>query len=104
MLHPLKVALHFRPWTHAFWLALFHDAVEDGYAPKALLRLWPALDAITRREGEVYLSAYIPRVAAHPVALAVKRADLAENMKRAPESLRKRYRKALALTDTPQPS
>lgn len=94
MFHPLKVALHFSPLSREFWLALAHDGVEDGYLPAVLLRVWPGLDAITRRPGEVYQTAYIPRVARHPVARRVKMADMEENMKRAPASLMKRYRKA----------
>ena len=101
MLHPIKVALHFRPHTQAFWLALAHDSIEDGYAPNWLASLWPALDAITRRDGEVYQSEYIPRCAAHPVARAVKIIDLLENYKRAPSSLRGRYERALRFLARP---
>ena len=97
--HPVRVAMHFRPWKHAFWLALFHDTVEDGYIGECLCRWWPALDAITRREGEVYQSGYIPRCMAHPVAREVKRADLAENMKRCGPSLMRRYTRAIALIE-----
>lgn len=73
-----------------------HDAVEDGWWPK--WAMWPALDAITRREGETY-AAYIDRVAANVTATIVKRADLRDNMTRnggPPDSLKMRYINALA--------
>lgn len=72
-------------------LGLLHDSVEDGWLPGALCRVWPALDAITRREGEAY-RAYIERVAANPAARAVKLADLAHNTRTTPPGdLAKRY-------------
>lgn len=96
-MHPLVVALTSgRPI-----LGLLHDSVEDGWLPWALLPWWPALDAITRRPGEVY-AAYIERVALNPVARQVKIADLRHNLKRcerARPSLAKRYRRALALLE-----
>ena len=79
-------------------LGLLHDAVEDGYLPAALTRVWPGLDAITRRSGEQYAD-YIERVAQHPAARRVKLTDLGHNMTRnggAPASLMRRYRKARA--------
>lgn len=99
MRHWWAVARRFRPWQHGFWLGLCHDTVEDGYLPRALLRVWPALDAITRREGEPY-GVYIERVGAHPVARRVKIADLGINLARGEgdpvrTSLRKRYLAAL---------
>lgn len=91
--HPLHVAIDS---GHPF-LGAFHDSVEDGYLPKWVLRFWPALDAITRRKGEVYAN-YIERVAKNPKARRVKIADLRHNLKRnggPPASLEKRYRRAL---------
>lgn len=94
IIHYFKVALHFRIWTHEFWLALCHDLVEDGYIGKWILKHWTALNYITRNnEWETY-SKYIERCSDHPVATRVKIADLEENMKRCSESLMKRYKKA----------
>lgn len=95
--HWCYVASGFWPWQHKFWLGLLHDTVEDGYLPKALLSLWPALDAITRREGEPYAD-YIERLSANDTATAVKLRDLQHNLSRnggpPRESLRARYLKA----------
>lgn len=99
--HPLIVASVFRPWQHAFWLALFHDSVEDGYLPRRLCRIWPALDAITRREGEVYLLDYIPRVRANITARKVKIADLRHNLTRCSDSLLPRYNRAMRYLEQP---
>lgn len=82
-------------------LGFCHDLVEDGYLPKWVLRYWPALDAITRRDSETYAQ-YIERVAVNRKAAAVKRADLRHNLHRnggCPVSLRRRYLKALARLD-----
>lgn len=93
--HPILVAKHFKPWKHEFWLALFHDSVEDGYLPNFVCKVWGSLDAVTRKKGEVYQSEYIPRCSSNPVARNVKLQDLNENMKRCSPSLRRRYTKAL---------
>lgn len=74
---------------------LFHDAVEDGWLPRWIM--WRSLDAITRRDGEVYAD-YIERVALDPVARRVKICDLNDNLTRGGgphASLRQRYRRAL---------
>lgn len=79
-------------------LGLCHDLVEDGYLPRALLRWWPALDAITRRKEETYAE-YIERVAANPKAKRIKVCDLRHNLACGGgpgASLEKRYRRALA--------
>ncbi|UWQ30241.1 hypothetical protein [Leisingera sp. M523] len=94
MLHSLHVAMHS---GHPI-LGLLHDTVEDGYLPQALLRIWPGLDAITRRPGEVYAD-YIERCSQHPAARRVKIADLRHNLSRCGgpgASLQKRYQRALA--------
>lgn len=93
MWHPLHVALHS---GHPL-LGLMHDAVEDGHLPKFLLRWWPALDAITRRNSETYME-YIDRVSANPSAKRVKLCDLNHNLSRGggpKPSLERRYRRAL---------
>lgn len=89
--HWWRVASAFRPSDRAFWLGLMHDTVEDGYAPRWLLR-WPALDAITRREGEPYWT-YVDRAAAHPLARRVKLADARDNAAR--PNPRPKYRKVV---------
>ena len=61
-----------------------------------------AVDALSRREGEVYTD-YIERVSAHPLAVEVKRADIGDNLARIDEitdravrvELQKRYVAAL---------
>lgn len=92
--HWWHVGSRFPVWRREFWLGLLHDTVEDGYLPRFLLH-WPALDAITRREGEDYV-AYIERVATNDRARRVKLADLAHNLSRnggpPRHSLRDRYR------------
>lgn len=99
IIHYFKVALHFRIWTHEFWLALCHDLVEDGYISDRILYYWCSLDDITRMDGEFYMD-YIHRVSLNPISKRVKIADLEENMKRCSESLLKRYKKAYKyLTD-----
>jgi hypothetical protein len=78
-------------------LGFLHDAVEDEYLPRIILRWWPALDAITRRDGEVYAD-YIERVSRSPAATRVKICDLRHNLSRSggpSASLAARYRRAL---------
>lgn len=74
-----------------------HDAVEDGWWPSALA--WPALDAITRRDGETYFE-YITRCRENDFARQVKLIDLRDNLNRGSgpkPSLKKRYEKAQAV-------
>jgi len=83
--HPLRVALavdHLGP-EHSI-VAVLHDVIEDSAVQLASLYAFgpavlAALDAITKRNGEEY-SEYLQRVAANPIAKAVKLADLADNM------------------------
>lgn len=95
--HWRRVAWSFPPWSQAFWVGLLHDTVEDGYLPRWLLR-WPALDAVTRRDGETY-SDFIERAYRHPVGAKVKLADVCDNLRRnggpPREELRLRYLDAL---------
>jgi (p)ppGpp synthase/HD superfamily hydrolase len=64
--------------------ALLHDIVEDTQVTLSDLaasfpsEIVDAVDAITKRPSEDY-EAYLARVAANPVALDVKRADMADN-------------------------
>ena len=71
-------------------VALLHDVVEDTAVTSEDLALkFPpdiceAVEAITKRPGEAY-DAYLARVAANPISLEVKFADMADNA--APERL-----------------
>ncbi len=85
ILHPLRVMLAVQGEREKI-AAVLHDAVEDaGWArlEAELGELPPwlreALDALTRRPAESY-DAFIARLAPHPIARAVKLADLADNM------------------------
>jgi HD domain len=71
--------------TDAQLAALLHDVVEDtavtladladrGYRPVVVA----AVDALSKRPGEL-VEAYLARVAADPVAVVVKHADMADN-------------------------
>ncbi len=90
-------------WLYVAWysrhplLGFLHDSVEDGYLPKLLLYYWPALDAITRRDGESYFT-YIQRVSENKKATKVKLVDLQHNLARGggpPGNLRLRYEDAV---------
>jgi (p)ppGpp synthase/HD superfamily hydrolase len=70
---------------HARMAAVLHDVVEDSDVTLADLRAagYPAavvaaVDALTHPEGE-QTEAYLARVAADPIAVVVKRADMADN-------------------------
>lgn len=110
IMHPIRVA-------QAVWaqgeahriVAILHDVVEDspwtvtllafeGFAPEVL----SAVDALTKRRNEPY-AGYLVRVAAEPIARAVKIADLHDNLDPArmvgdegEQSRRGRYQDALA--------
>jgi len=91
--HWWRVARPFSIFEEAFWVGLLHDTVEDGYLPKWLLAR-PALDGMTRRDGESYTD-FITRAGSHPVSKRVKLSDLQDNLTRnggpPRESLRIRY-------------
>ncbi len=81
-------------------VAYLHDVVEDSDVTSWGIRagfgdeVADAVDALTRRPGEVYLT-YIRRVAENPLARRVKLADNAVNLLDVPsESLRDRYERA----------
>lgn len=84
ILHPLRVMLAGRNRDEMIVGAL-HDVVEDAGVPLADigavfgLRVKAAVDALSRRAGEDYPT-FIGRVARNPLAAAVKRNDLADNM------------------------
>ena len=85
ILHPLRMM--FRVETDAEKMAaVLHDVVEDsawtlddlrarGFPPEVV----DAVDHLTRRESESYED-FVERAAAHPVARAVKLADLEDNL------------------------
>jgi hypothetical protein len=85
ILHPLRVMFAVAGEDERL-AAILHDVVEDGDVtlddltragmPEAVVR---AVDALTRRPDEDY-AAFIDRVALDPVARAVKRADLDDNL------------------------
>lgn len=96
-------------------IAALHDVVEDskwtladlrreGFSPQVV----SAVDALTRREGEDYLT-YVRRAASHPLARFVKEADLRDNLDEQrlnkiydSERLARKYASGLrALADTP---
>jgi (p)ppGpp synthase/HD superfamily hydrolase len=83
--HPLRVMGALRDERERM-AAVLHDVVEDtsvtlddlreaGCPPEVL----DAVAAVTKRPGEDQ-ETYLARVAANPIALAVKRADIADNM------------------------
>lgn len=80
--HVVRVASNCPP--EAVVVALLHDVVEDTDVGLARIeagfgaRTARAVDAISRREGENE-DAYLARVASDELAMAVKRADLADN-------------------------
>ncbi|MBB1502835.1 HD domain-containing protein [Propioniciclava sp. MC1683] len=85
--HPRRVAARVAAQTadpDALAAAWLHDVVEDTAVGLDELRqlgfnerVLDAVDALTRRPGEG--DAYYRRVAANPIALMVKRADIADN-------------------------
>jgi hypothetical protein len=72
----------------AMIVAFLHDVCEDSAADAEYLLkggIHPdrvaTVVALTRLEGEIYATDYLPRVKANPLALKVKLADLRENMR-----------------------
>ena len=115
--HPMRVMRSVRG-LHAKMAAVLHDVVEDTGitleelrrrgCPEAVVR---AVDAVTKREGEP-LDDYYARVAADPLALIVKRADIADNsseprLARLPretaQRLREKYRHAIEVLNRLSP-
>ena len=109
--HPLRVMLAMET-DEARMAAVLHDVVEDtwvtldklareGYSSDVLA----AVDAVTRRLGEVYLSEFIPRAKADPIGRLVKIADIEDNLARLQflpsaserDGMAARYEKALAM-------
>lgn len=85
ILHPLRVMLAVAG-AEARQAAVLHDVVEDGAITLTQLRalgfserVVSAVEALTHLPEETYLD-YVRRAASHPIARAVKRADLEDNM------------------------
>jgi (p)ppGpp synthase/HD superfamily hydrolase len=83
--HPLRVMGKVRS-EHERMAAVLHDVVEDTPVTLADLKaagcpeeVVAAVAAISKRPGEDQTE-YLARVATNPIALAVKRADIADNM------------------------
>lgn len=88
--HPLRVMGAVRD-PHERMTAVLHDVVEDTdvtledlTAAGCPAEVVTAVAALSKQPGEEW-EAYLARVAANPIALAVKRADLADNL--SPERL-----------------
>ena len=81
--HPARVAARMNTPEEKV-VAWLHDVVEDTDTTLDEIRVHfgaetaEALDAITHREGEPWAD-YLMRVKAHPIARAVKIADLIDN-------------------------
>ena len=84
ILHPLRVMQGCETLEQKI-VATLHDVVEDSAITLDELRaafgdaIAAAVDALTRRDGERYME-FIERCAANPLARAVKRVDLSDNM------------------------
>jgi (p)ppGpp synthase/HD superfamily hydrolase len=83
--HPARVAARCAPDEEAMAAAWLHDVLEDTDVSAAQLLahgipevVIAAVEALTRAENEQG-DDYYARVAANPLALKVKRADLADN-------------------------
>jgi (p)ppGpp synthase/HD superfamily hydrolase len=108
--HCLRVWDRVKTYTTCTWEdevgAILHDTVEDTdltlddiqthFGPVVA----EIVDGVTRREGEFYRTAFIPRAAASRGGL-VKLADVTDNLRRSQSSkmrgLAKRYEQALAI-------
>ena len=84
--HPVRVAVRCDTKEQKI-VALLHDVVEDTDMTLDELRelgfdrhIIEAVDAMTKRPGEVYLDEFIPRCKADPIARVVKLADIDDNM------------------------
>jgi (p)ppGpp synthase/HD superfamily hydrolase len=98
--HPIRVATKVE--RNLMPIALLHDAMEDSDLQARTLRIldFPeyiieALEALTKKPKEDYMD-YLARVKNNPYALAVKLADIDDNLNDAPTDKQKeKYKKAL---------
>jgi len=109
ILHPVRVIMAVEG-EDAKVVAILHDVLEDCDVSEALLRyvlpgrIVEALVAISKLSGEP-LDHYYGRVLANPLALAVKLADVCDNLARVPalpngplkDRLNLKYNHALAV-------
>lgn len=99
-LHSEEVAGYFHGILAA--IAYLHDVVEDSDVTLDVITdifgptIGKSVDALTRREGERYFD-YIRRLMLDPHARAVKVIDILVKLDTSPDSLKKRYIKALRL-------
>jgi (p)ppGpp synthase/HD superfamily hydrolase len=98
-------------------IAWLHDCVEDTSATLDEIEknfggaVRDGVDAITRRVGEDYFNAYLPRLRSNPHAIPVKIADASHNLGKAhllatiaPEKaagLEKKYKRVLEILGAP---
>lgn len=81
--HCRRVASGFEPGSVEEKVALYHDHLEDGLEEPVPAEILEHVEILTRRASEVYAD-YIARIKASgdPVAIAVKVADLRDNLAR----------------------
>jgi (p)ppGpp synthase/HD superfamily hydrolase len=86
ILHPLRVAFKFTGDDEMYAAAVLHDVVEDSSV--TIDNIFKAfspyvaqiVDSLTRREGEVYLTEFIPRCKLNQAAAVIKIADIEDNL------------------------
>jgi len=84
IIHPIRVSQDVRTETQKV-IALLHDTVEDTGTTLGTIaqefgnEVARAVDCLTHRKGESY-DEYITRVLAEPDAIAVKIADICDNL------------------------
>lgn len=107
--HPIRVAQEVARIQdipkeyHVYHAALLHDVLEDNpeWTVERLLNEGVAYETVrlvrwlTRKPNQSYLS-YLKRVMSHPDSIAIKKADILDNLNNCPEgSLRSKYELAL---------
>ena len=101
ILHPLRVMMRMTDSLDKR-IAVLHDVLEDTECTEELLReegieeeVIEAIKVLSRKEGEEYFS-YIERISKDGRCRRIKQMDLEDNLREGcPETLKKRYRKAL---------
>jgi (p)ppGpp synthase/HD superfamily hydrolase len=86
ILHPLRVAFKFTGDEVMYAAAVLHDVVEDSSITVANIRkafnprIAEIVDSLTRRDGEDYLTEFIPRCKLNQSAAVIKIADIEDNL------------------------
>jgi hypothetical protein len=86
VLHPLTLLVDVAPLGESHMIvAALHDYLEDCEVDENALAFLTvderdALDRLTHRDGDDYLTTYLDRILASPLATAVKQADLRHNL------------------------